>query len=226
MYNHELTQIFYDGLGQQDRYLLDAASGGTFMSKYEDEAMELIEMVVENTHHNAAKPFKRGAMLKGQMIDAKSAETGMLLERIDKMAEVQNLLLDRLNVRNGSEVLTLISLQEGSSCANCSRFDHIELDCPALVIQAQGMFRQGPLISSNQDVNAISLLWINPTYAIILSSNIFLFPLIPILQKYRSKRGRTLERSILIFLCLYSIFSSHFHHHISFTVIFIYHLIP
>ena len=45
MSNHELTQIFYDGLGPQDRYLLDAASGGTFMSKYEDEAMELIETV-------------------------------------------------------------------------------------------------------------------------------------------------------------------------------------
>ena len=35
---HEITQIFYDGLGALDRYLLDAASGGTFMSKYEDEA--------------------------------------------------------------------------------------------------------------------------------------------------------------------------------------------
>ena len=56
--NHELTQIFYDGLGLQDRYLLDAASGGTFMSKFEDEAMELIETVAENSHHNAAKPFR------------------------------------------------------------------------------------------------------------------------------------------------------------------------
>ena len=84
--NHELTQIFYDGFGPQDRYLLDAASGGTFMSKYEDDAMELIETVVENSHHNAAKPFGRGAMPK--TIDAKSAETGMLLERIDKMTEV------------------------------------------------------------------------------------------------------------------------------------------
>ena len=34
--NHELMQIFYDGIGPQDRYLLDAASDGTFMSKYED----------------------------------------------------------------------------------------------------------------------------------------------------------------------------------------------
>ena len=86
MSNHELTQIFYDGLGLQDRYLLDAASGGTFMSKYEDNAMELIETVAENSHHNTAKPFGRGVMPK--MIDAKSAETGMLLERIHKMAEV------------------------------------------------------------------------------------------------------------------------------------------
>ena len=85
-------QIFYDGLGPQDRYLLDVASGGTFMSKYEDDAMEFIETVVENSQHNAAKPFGRGAMPKS--IDAKSMETGMLLERIDKMVEVQNLLLD------------------------------------------------------------------------------------------------------------------------------------
>ena len=57
MSNHELTQIFYDGLGPQDGNLLDAASGGTFMSKFEDEAMELIETVAKNSHHNAAKPF-------------------------------------------------------------------------------------------------------------------------------------------------------------------------
>ena len=86
--NHELTQIFYDGLGPQDRYLLDAASGGTFMSKFEDGAMELIEKVAENSHHNAAKPFERGAALKRGLIDTKSVETSMLLENIDKMAEV------------------------------------------------------------------------------------------------------------------------------------------
>ena len=74
MSNHELTQIFYDGLGPQDRYLLDAASGSTFMSTYEDDAMDLIATVMENSHHNAAKSFGRGAMPKA--LDAKSAETG------------------------------------------------------------------------------------------------------------------------------------------------------
>ena len=121
--NHELMQMFYDGLGPQDRYLLDAASGSTFMRKYEDDAMELIETVAENSQHNAVKPFGRGAMPKS--IDAKSAKMGMLLERIDKMVEVQNLLLDRLNIRNGSEGLETVSLQEASSCATFSRFEHI-----------------------------------------------------------------------------------------------------
>ena len=140
--NHELTQIFYDGLGPQDRYILDAANGGSFMSKYEDDAMELIETMAENSHHNAAKPFGRGAVPK--IIDAKSAEMGMLLERINKMVEVQNLLLHRLNICNGSEGLAPVSLQEVSPCANCSRFDHVELDCPVMAIQGQNMFRQGP----------------------------------------------------------------------------------
>ena len=109
MSNHELTQIFYDGLGPHDKCLLDITIGGTFISKYEDEAMELIETVAENSHQNMAKPFGRGAMSKGQLIDAKSAETGMLLERIDKMAEVQNLLLDRLNIHDGFKGLTPVS---------------------------------------------------------------------------------------------------------------------
>ena len=114
------------------------------MSKYEDEAMALIETVAENSHHNVANPFERGVMPKEQMIDAKSAETGMLLERINKMAEVQYLLLDRLNFRNSSEGLAPISLQQASPCANCSRFNHVKLECPLMAIQGQGMFRWGP----------------------------------------------------------------------------------
>ena len=82
---HEITQIFYDGLGATNRYLLDAASGGTFMSKYEDEALELIELVAENSHHHAAKSFGgQSTPAKGGMLDAKAVETGMLLDKIEK----------------------------------------------------------------------------------------------------------------------------------------------
>ena len=44
------------------------------MSKYEDDVMELIETVVENSHPNAAKPFGRGGMPKA--IDAKYSRDG------------------------------------------------------------------------------------------------------------------------------------------------------
>ena len=57
--NHELTQIFYDGLGLQDKYLLYVASVDTFVSKYEDDVTEFIEMVVENSHQNEAVVWMR-----------------------------------------------------------------------------------------------------------------------------------------------------------------------
>ena len=68
--------------------MLDVASGGTFMSKYEDEALELIELVVENSHHHAAKSFGGwSAPAKGGILDAKAAETYMLLDKIEKLTE-------------------------------------------------------------------------------------------------------------------------------------------
>ena len=85
---HEITQNLYNGLGAPDRYFLDAASGGPFMSKYEDEALELIKLVAENSHHHAAKSFGgRSAPAKGGMLDAKAVETGMLLDKIIKLTE-------------------------------------------------------------------------------------------------------------------------------------------
>ena len=157
MSNQELTQIFYDFFGPQDRYLLDAASGDTFMRKFENDAMELIETVAKNRHHNVTKLFVRGAMPKGQLIDAKSAKTGMLLERINKMAEVHNLLIDRLNIRKGFEGLTPISLQEASPCTNCSRLDPVELGCPVMAVQGHDMYRQGPMGGPSQQAQPSDL---------------------------------------------------------------------
>ena len=85
---HEITQIFYDGLGVPDRYFLDDTSGGTFMSKYEDEALELIELVAENSHNHARKSFEgRRAHTEGGVLHAKAVETCMLLDKIEKLNE-------------------------------------------------------------------------------------------------------------------------------------------
>ena len=139
---HEITQIFYDCLGAPDRYLLDGASGGTFMSKYEDEALELIELVAENSHHHAAKSFGgRSSPVKAGMLDAKAAKTGMLLDKIEKLTEAQNLIMDSLKVRPGSDGLAPISHIDVSPCSHCSCFEHVELDCPGMAIQGHFPFR-------------------------------------------------------------------------------------
>ena len=96
------------------------------------------------------KPFRRGAMPKGKLNNAKSVETGMLLERIEKVKEVQNLLLDRLDICNGFERLEPISLKEPSPCDNCSRLDHIKLDCPIMAVQGKGMYRQDAMGGPSQ----------------------------------------------------------------------------
>ena len=133
---HEITQIFYDGLGALDRYLLDAASGGTFMSKYEDEALELIELVADNSHHHTAKSFGgRSAPTKGGVLDAKEVETGVLLDNIKKLAKAQNLIMDSLNIRPGFDGLPPISHSNVSLYSHCSSFEQVELDCPVMAIR-------------------------------------------------------------------------------------------
>ena len=137
---HEITDIFYDGLRALDRYFLDAASGGTFMSKCEDEALKLIELVAENSHRHAVKSFGGwSAPMKGGMLDAKAVETTMLLDKIEKLTEAQNLIMDSLKIRPGSDGLVLVSHIDVSPCSHCSSFEHVELDCPMMAIQ--GPFR-------------------------------------------------------------------------------------
>ena len=142
---HEITQIFYDVLGAPDRYLLDTVSGGTFMSKYEDEALELIDLVAENSHHHAAKSFGgRSTPIKGGMLDAKAAETSMLLDKIEKLTEAHNLIIDSLKIRPGSDGLALVSHVDVSPCLHCSSFEHVKLDYPVMVIQGPFLFRPNP----------------------------------------------------------------------------------
>ena len=69
------------------------------MRKYEDEALELIELVVDNSHQHGAKSFGgQSAPVKGGMLNAKAIETCMLLDKIEKLVEAQNLIVDLLKI--------------------------------------------------------------------------------------------------------------------------------
>ena len=99
----------------------------------------------ENSHHYAAKSFGgRSTPAKGGMLDVKVAETGMLLDKIEKLTEAQNLIMDSLKIRPGSDGLTPVSHVDVSPCSHCSSFEHVKLDCPVMAIEGQFPFRPNP----------------------------------------------------------------------------------
>ena len=78
------------------------------------------------------------------MLDTKAAETCMLLDKIEKLTEAQNLIMDSLKIRPGSDGLAPVSHVDVSPCLHCSSFEHVELACPVMAIQGQFPFRPNP----------------------------------------------------------------------------------
>ena len=50
----QIVQAFYEGLSDQYMHMVDASCGGAFMSKSEDEAYDLFEMLSENSINHAS----------------------------------------------------------------------------------------------------------------------------------------------------------------------------
>ena len=50
----KIMQTFYEGLDDQVRQIIDASCGETFMSRSEDEAYDLFEMLSENSINHAS----------------------------------------------------------------------------------------------------------------------------------------------------------------------------
>ena len=100
---------------------------------------------MENSHHHAAKSFGgRSAPAKGGMLDAKAVETGMLLDKIEKLTEAQKLIMDSLKIRLGFDGLAPVSHSDVSPCSHCSQFEHVELDSPVMAIQGPFPFQPNP----------------------------------------------------------------------------------
>ena len=89
--------------------------------------------------------LSRSTLAKGGMLDAKAVETGMLLDKIEKLTEAQNLIMDSLKIRSGSDGLALVSHSDVSPHSRCSNVEHVELDCPVMAIQGPVPFRPNPM---------------------------------------------------------------------------------
>ena len=143
------------------------------MSRSKDEALILIELVAENSHHHAAKSFEgRSAPAKGGMLDAKVVETCMLLVKIDKLTEAHNLIIDSPKIRAGSDGLAPVSHSDVSLCSHWSSLEHVKLDCPLMAIQGPFPFWRNPTIhpglsqaGRSHYLNQVYTSFHNPSYA-------------------------------------------------------------
>ena len=90
-----------------------------------------------------AKPFRgQSALVKGGMLDAKAVEIGMLLDKIKKLAEAQNLIMDSLKIRPGSDGPAPVSYSDVFPCSHCSSFEHFKLDYPVMEFKVHFHFGQ------------------------------------------------------------------------------------
>ncbi|GAV84626.1 LOW QUALITY PROTEIN: hypothetical protein CFOL_v3_28070, partial [Cephalotus follicularis] len=95
----QLVQCFYDGLTAQNRQMVDASCGGTFMHKSEDEAWQLFESLSENSLHHLSsrvEPSAMGTQKKGGIYEVSQFETikakvDMLSQKLDKVLTIGTL---------------------------------------------------------------------------------------------------------------------------------------
>ena len=93
-------------------------------------------------------------------MDTKGAESKMILDQIERVAQTQSLMMDRLSIRNGSEGLPpTLEYDTVISCVNCSSEDHREDNCPVMAIQNPNYTRPSPYVGQGQPSRMN-----NPTY--------------------------------------------------------------
>jgi len=110
-----LVQAFYNGATQSVRSTIDAAAGGTFMNKTEDEAYNLIEEIALNNYqwsNQRSQPKRVGGKLELNSISMRST-------KVDAMSQK----LERLNVNSIST--STYSL----SCEICGSVYQLTVNC-------------------------------------------------------------------------------------------------
>ena len=82
---HELAQIFYQGLDYQERQLVDISSGGNFLNTRANESLKKMEELVEDWvfRQSSMIDVRTGGVKRG-VIDVKGMETDVRMERLEK----------------------------------------------------------------------------------------------------------------------------------------------
>jgi len=109
-----IIQTFYNGVTQPVQSTIDAAVGGTLMSKTEDEAYNLIkDMALNNFQWSTEKgqPKRVGGKLEVDALTLLSAKVDVMTQRLERM---------NVNAVNSSAP---------PPCEICGSVDHLTLSC-------------------------------------------------------------------------------------------------
>ena len=165
----QIVQAFYEGLDDQVRQIVDASCGGAFMSKSEDEAYDLFEMLSENSINHASLssyernigPSRRTGMYRVE--PETRMDVNFLYQKLDKMDLMAQKLekvdmlahkLDQLMAQNKQEsAIPALSNPypeptHHEVCMLCASPDHHVSECPTAAqlppfIQEQVQAAQG-----------------------------------------------------------------------------------
>ena len=144
-------QVFYESLDDQVRQIVDVPCGGAFMSKSEDEAYNLFEMLSENSINHASLfsyeriigPSRQTGMYRIELkaradvnfIYQKSDKVDIMAQKVEQVDMLAH-KLDQLLVQNKQEpTIPLMSNPYPSPthhevCALCASLDHHVFDYP------------------------------------------------------------------------------------------------
>ena len=149
---HELAQIFYQGLDYQERQLVDISSGGNFLNTRANESLKKMEELIEDWvfRQSSMIDVRTGGVKRG-VIDVKGMETDVRMERLEKemkqsLLEVtenfKHLLKDAIATINPEANVSRVNVT--STCGNCVANDHIQDQCKVIPVEQVNAFGQQP----------------------------------------------------------------------------------
>jgi len=110
-----VVQTFYNGVTQPVRSMIDAAAGGTLMSKTEDEAYNLFDKMVLNNYQWSSEhgqPKRVGGKYNVDALTLLTAKMDATTRKLDKL---------HVNAVN--------SCAPSPSCDRCGSLDHVTENC-------------------------------------------------------------------------------------------------
>ncbi|XP_078446552.1 uncharacterized protein LOC144715495 [Wolffia australiana] len=149
---HELAQIFYQGLDYNERQLVDLSCGGNFLNTQVSESLKCMEGLVEDwVYRQGSMVDSRMGVMRRGIIDVKGKETDIKLERLEKemkqsMADMtenfKHLLKDSLESMKSQ--VNVNKVEMGPSCANCAGKDHTLDACKSVYIEQVNVYGINP----------------------------------------------------------------------------------